>query len=176
MVTRQRGAAASLLLFLVLLTGCHGSARSSSPVLPTPPIDGADTQTVPATPAVEPAEGSGSAARRQITELFSGEAGAVWDELEPTEQAIVSRSQFAQCAARTGLPVLQAVLLDSEYDTTVNVAAVPEQTGRSVTLDVRTAGGTLRQTVVEVAVAGRWRWVLSEQALGAYQAGECPSA
>ncbi len=173
MFTRQRGAAAALILLLVLVAGCRRSAAPGAPLLLTPD-EGADVRQIPGTPVIEPAEGSGNAARRQISELFSGESGATWDELDPAEQAIVPRNKFVQCAGRSVPGALQTVTLESEYDTTVGVAAVPEQTGRSVTLDVRTTAGTVRQTVVEVAVAGHWRWVLGDQAVAAYQAGECP--
>lgn len=160
----------------MLLASACGATPGPPPSATGAALEGADAAPrVVSTPFLEPAEGAGNAARRQLTELFGGRAGQEWDELEPSEQAIVSRSQFEQCAALSALPPIQSIALESEYDTTINIAAVPEHSGRSVTVEIMVGPGIARRMLQEVVVAGRWRWVMDDQTIAAYQSGECPA-
>jgi hypothetical protein len=118
---------------------------------------------------------AGAAQVRLLEDLYNGRFRQAYADLHPSHRAIVSRSLFVRCARQT-TPVgsLESIeILDVFDDETRGLLL-----GGSPTKGVRirltlTDGGS--QTFVHhaVKVGERWRWVLNQEAIEAYQAGRC---
>lgn len=113
-----------------------------------------------------------SAFIKHVTVEFSrGQAGRLWDELVPSEQAIVPRSLYVSCGSNgfrlRGFKVLE------QYDEPVSVLA-RQLPARAVSVQVTSDDGVTTATMHAVLVDGRWRWILSRRELAAFRAGRCP--
>jgi hypothetical protein len=109
--------------------------------------------------------------KRVTVEFSRGQAGPLWDELVPSEQAIVSRSTYVSCARNgfrlRGFEVLQ------QYDEPVTVLR-RRLAATAVSVQVTSDDGITTATMHAVRVGGRWRWLLSRTELAAFRAGRCP--
>ena len=127
-------------------------------------------------PATTPA---GRAQVKYLQDLYQGRFGPAYDTLHPAYKKIVSRSQFSDCAAST-IPVgqLDSIEVLDVFDDPVQIPDAGEQKAKAVRVRITsTSGQTLEPFVShEVEIAGRWTWVMNDDAVAAYQAGRCPGA
>lgn len=115
---------------------------------------------------------SAAAFMKRLTVEFSrGQAGRLWDELVPAEQAIVPRSTYVACG-RNGFRLRSFKVLE-QYDERVPVLK-NELPSTAVSVQVVSDDGVTTATMHAVKVDGSWRWVLSRSDLAAFRAGRCP--
>jgi hypothetical protein len=157
------------------LIGCGGSQKAST----APELGTADTTSgVAAAPTPKPHESAGDAVKRQMGYLSRRQWGREWDELNPGQQAIVPREKYVDCASATNanLTGLSIDVIET-YDDPMDIIGVPEKTSTAVTIKMTTDAikNAETTTVHEVLVAGEWRWILSNDAMSEFQAGNCPS-
>ncbi len=110
---------------------------------------------------------------RVTSEFSRGQAGRLWDELHPAEQAVVTRTRFIACQKNEGFRLQKFKVLES-YTETVDVAGSPEPS-TAVTVQVTSDDGITTATLHAVRVAGTWRWILQPSDFAAYKRGVCPS-
>lgn len=110
---------------------------------------------------------------RQLKLLSDGDAGALWDELHPAQQAIVPRDLYIRCADEQSIELSDIKALRERAEPSLAIAGtnltVP---ATAVTVEFTFAGTKQTETFHEVDVDGRWRWVLSDPE--PYVRGECP--
>ena len=126
-------------------------------------------------PATTPA---GRAQVKYLEGLYQGDFGAAYDTLHPAYKTIVSRSQFADCAAST-IPVgqLDSIEILDVFDDPIQIPDAGEQEAKAVRVRITSDTGTAITFVNhEVEVQDRWNWVLSDSAVSAYRAGRCPGS
>lgn len=109
--------------------------------------------------------------KRVTVEFSRGQAGRLWDDLVPAEQAIVPRSLYVSCA-QNGFRLRGFKVLE-HYDEPVSVLA-RKLPATAVSVQVTSDDGVTTATLHAVKVAGRWRWILSSRELAALRAGRCP--
>jgi hypothetical protein len=135
----------TLLLAILLAAGCGGSATK---------------------------QGSPASFLKQVTLEFSrGEAGPLWDQLVPSEQAVVPRATYVSCA-QNGFRLRGIKVLD-QYDEPIEVEG-HSTPATAVSVQVTSDDGVTTATLHAVKVNGRWRWVLSRSDLAAFRGGRCP--
>lgn len=126
---------------------------------------------------VDPARTPAGAAQVSLLEdLYNGRFGEAYADLHPSHQRIVSRSLFVRCARQTiSVGTLDSIeILDVFDDETRGLLLGGEPTkGVRIRLTL-TDGGSTTFVNHEVKVGERWRWVLNQAAIEAYQAGRCP--
>jgi hypothetical protein len=108
--------------------------------------------------------------KRITTEFSRGQSERLWNDLVPSEQAVVGRSRYLACA-RNGFRLRSFKVLES-YDEPVRVLS-RQMPSRAVTVQVVSDDGVTTATMHAVSVGGRWRWVLAPADLAAYRAGRC---
>jgi hypothetical protein len=111
--------------------------------------------------------------RRVTTEFSRGQAGRLWDDLHPAEQAVVTRQRFIECQKNEGFGLRKFKVLD-KYDETVDVAGASTRS-TAVTVQVTSDDGITTATLHAVLVAGKWRWILQPADYAAYKRGACPA-
>lgn len=119
--------------------------------------------------------GTQSASRfvRQITQEFArGQAGRLWDELHPADQAIVTRSRFITCQSNEGFGLRKFKVLET-YEETVPVGG-KKMESTAVSVQVTSDDGITTATLHAVSVEGKWRWILQPADRAAYRRGVCP--
>lgn len=125
-------------------------------------------------PATTPA---GRAQVKYLQDLYQGRFGQVYDTLHPAYKKIVSRSQFSDCAAST-IPIgqLDSIEILDVFDDPIQIPDAGEQKAKAVRVRITSTSGVTLEPFVnhEVEVADRWTWVMSDEAVTAYQAGRCP--
>ncbi len=142
---RSRLQLAAGALIAIVLTGCGGASSSND---------------------------SAPAFIKRVTVEFSrAQAGRLWDQLVPAEQAVVPRTLYVRCA-RNGFRVRSFKVLE-KYDEPVSVLA-HELPATAVSVQVTSDDGVTTATMHAVRVDGGWRWVLSPTDLTALRAGRCP--
>jgi hypothetical protein len=110
--------------------------------------------------------------QRITTEFSRGQAGRLWDELAPADQAIVSRARYTACQGNEGFVLKSVKVLDS-YSEPVEVDGSSERSD-AVTLQVTSDTGVTTATIHAVPIAGSWHWILSSADRAAFLAGKCP--
>jgi hypothetical protein len=110
--------------------------------------------------------------RRITTEFSRGQAGRLWDELHPAEQAVVTRAWFVACEKNSGFRLRTFKVLEN-YDDTVDVAG-KSAPSTAVTVQVTSDDGVTTATLHAVRVDSAWRWILQPADLAAYARGRCP--
>ena len=134
-----------LLVALLIASGCGGSTTKSD---------------------------SPAAFLKQVTLEFSrGQAGPLWDQLIPSEQALVPRATYVACA-RNGFRLRSFKVL-SQYDEPIDVEG-KKTPATAVSVQVGSDDGITTATLHAVKVNGSWHWVLSRSDLAALRAGRCP--
>jgi len=110
--------------------------------------------------------------RRITTEFSRGQAGRLWNDLVPAEQAIVTRTRYLACRRNGGFRLRSFKVLET-YDENVAVGG-KETPSTAVTVQVTSDDGVTTATMHAISVGGRWRWVMQPSDLAAYAAGRCP--
>ena len=128
----------------------------------------------------DPARTPAGAAQVELMEdLYNGRFGQAYADLHPSHQTIVSRSLFVKCA-RESIPVgsLDSIeILDVFDDETSGLLLGGEPTkGVRIRLTFKDGQSTEPFVNHEVEVDDRWRWLLNQKAIDAYEAGQCLSA
>jgi hypothetical protein len=137
-------AALVVALVLVALAGCGSSTKPGSP----------------------------ASFLEQVTREFSrGQAGPLWDQLVPSEQAVVPRSTYVSCA-RNGFRLRGFKVLD-QYSDPIEVEG-KQTPATAVSVQVTSDDGVTTATLHAVKAGGHWHWVLSRSDLAAFRAGRCP--
>ncbi len=179
---------AQLVLLVAAVVGLVGGGACGSDPEPTdaggprPAVTQPTSVTTEADPVanVVEREAALAAIRQQIQALERADWAGAWATLHPAQQALVSQSAFATCAARRWGPALDVLEVHLVRVTkgTVDVAGTSEKapgyraefrivgTDPSGAFDATTTYG-------EVDVAGTWRWTVKDP--GAYSAGRCPT-
>lgn len=128
---------------------------------------------------VDPARTPAGAAQvRLLEDLYNGRFGQAYEDLHPSHQNLVSRALFTRCARET-IPVgrLDSIeTLDVFDDETRGLRLGNEPTkGVRIRLTL-TDGGSTTFVNHEVKVGERWRWVLNQAAIEAYESSRCPGS
>ena len=110
--------------------------------------------------------------QRITTEFSRGQAGRLWDELAPADQAIVSRAKYAECQGNEGFNLRSVKVLDT-YSEPVEVDGTSEHS-EAVTLRVTSDTRVTTATMHAIDIGGHWHWILSAADRAAYQKGKCP--
>lgn len=109
---------------------------------------------------------------KQVTVEFSrGQAGRLWEQLVPAEQAVVPRSLYVSCAGN-GFRLRSFKILE-RYDESVPVLG-KELPATAVSVQVVSDDGVTTATIHAVRDRGRWHWVLSRSQLASLRSGRCP--
>jgi hypothetical protein len=109
--------------------------------------------------------------QRITTEFSRGQAGRLWDELAPGDQAVVSRARYAACQGNEGFTLKSVKVLDS-YSEAVEVDGSSERSD-AVTLQVTSDTGVTTATIHALPTGGKWHWILSSADRAAFLAGKC---
>lgn len=118
---------------------------------------------------------SPSAFVRRVTQEFSrGQAGRLWDELHPADQAVVTRSRFIACQSNEGFGLRKFKVLET-YSETIPVGGKDTES-TAVSVQVTSDDGITTATLHAVPVGGAWRWVLQPSDYAAYKRGVCPGS
>ena len=110
--------------------------------------------------------------QRITTEFSRGQAGRLWDELAPADQALVSRARYTNCEGNQGFVLKNIKVLDT-YSEPVEVDGTSEPSD-AVSLQVTSDTGVTTATLHAVPIKGSWRWILSPADRAAYAHGKCP--
>jgi hypothetical protein len=125
-------------------------------------------------PARTPA---GMAQVRLLEDLYDGRFAQAYANLHPSHQTIVSRRLFVRCAGET-IPVgeLESIEILKVYDEEAKGLVLSGAPTKAVEIRLTFTDGETDGPFVnhEVNVDDRWRWVLNQKAIDAYQAGRCP--
>jgi hypothetical protein len=122
--------------------------------------------------------GAEEAVRARIEQLSRGDYAAAWETLHPAHQAIVSQEKFVECGRELQLrrdPTVDTIAILESRQTSKEIAGIGEVEVVNVQVEQRTGEEARRPTYDVIEVDGTWRWVLSDAALNAFQAGNCPS-
>ena len=125
-------------------------------------------------PARTPA---GMAQVRLLEDLYDGRFAQAYADLHPSHQTIVSRPLFVRCARRT-IPVgeLDSIEILDVYDEEAKGLVLGGEPTKAVEIRLTFTDGETAEPFVnhEVKVGDRWRWILNQNAIAAYEAGRCP--
>ncbi len=98
-----------------------------------------------------------------------------WSILHPAHQEIATRTAYIQCPRDELVGSTEVIEV---FDETVPVPRLGEVSTTAVTIETSTeiAGDEVstRHTLHLIDLDGDWRWVLNEEALDAFDAGDCP--
>jgi len=125
----------------------------------------------------DPARTPAGAAQVELMEdLYNGRFGRAYADLHPSHQTIVSRSLFARCA-RQSIPVgsLDSIEILDVFDDETSGPSVGGEPTKGVRIRLTFKDGQSTEPFVnhEVKVDDRWRWLLNQRAIDAYEAGQC---
>lgn len=110
---------------------------------------------------------------RQLTQEFSrGQAGRLWDDLHPADQAVVTRARFIGCQSNQGFGLRKLKVLET-YEESIPVAGKNAES-TAVSVQVTSDDGITTATLHAVPVDGKWRWILQPADRAAYRRGACP--
>ena len=110
--------------------------------------------------------------QRITTEFSRGQAGRLWNDLAPADQAIVSRARYTQCQGNQGFNLRSVKVLD-HYSEPIEVDGASEHS-EAVTVQVTSDTRVTTATMHAIDVGGRWRWILSAPDRADYRQGRCP--
>lgn len=115
---------------------------------------------------------------REFGYAFQGQHGRRWDELYPSQQAVVPKARFVACTdfsapGNTTATVIEtyAEPIEVEGAELNSTALVVEIKGNIGALG---AYATTRTTVHALELDGHWRWLMFPDDVAAYKAGRCP--
>jgi hypothetical protein len=157
--------AASVLVCAFVLTGCGGSAASSS---------GNSTAT--------PSTGAGLFMTSLIREKALGQYELAWKSLHPFHQRVAPRGEYVQCENRTAFPgrLLKVSVVRVQNEPVLIAGEERTVSSKAVTIRVSVDYPGLNKPVVvtdtyhAVAVGGHWTWILTRGNFDRYRTGQCP--
>lgn len=120
---------------------------------------------------------AGDAAKERFLATSNGKYGEAWDSLHPKQQVIVSREKFIECGeagAAAQSPEIGDVKVLDESVEEKEIAEVGSVESHVIELQWTQGPDTRRGFFDTLKVDGDWKWVLGEDALNAFRAGECP--
>jgi len=124
-------------------------------------------------PAHTPA---GMAQVRLVYDLYNGRLDGAYADLHPAYQRVVPRKLFVACTRAEALGGLDSIDIVDVSDDTVDLPGSGSVPAKAVRVRLTSSnGGSTTFVNHEVKVGPRWRWVLNDSALKAFQAGKCPS-
>jgi hypothetical protein len=126
---------------------------------------------------VDPARTPAGAAQvRLLEDLYNGRFGQAYADLHPSHQAIVSRPDFVRCARESiAVGALDSIEILEVFDDETRGLLLGDEPTKGVRIRLTLTDGDSTTFVNhEVKVGERWRWVLNQAAIEAYQAGRCP--
>jgi hypothetical protein len=167
---------------LALGGACGSDPEPTDAGVQRPPVTQDPSPTTEADPVanVVEREAALAAVRQQIQLLERADWPGAWAALHPAQQALVSQSAFAACAARRWGPALDVLEVHLVRVTKGNVeVAGTTEKAPGYRAEFRVVGTDpsgpfdAATTYGEVDVGGTWRWTLKDP--GAYSAGRCPA-
>ena len=128
---------------------------------------------------VDPARTPAGAAQvRLLEDLYNGRFGQAYAELHPSHQTIVSRSLFVRCAREEiAVGALDSIEILEVFDDETRGLLRGGEPTKGVRIRLTFDDGQSTEPFVnhEVKVDDRWRWLLNQKAIDAYEAGRCAS-
>jgi hypothetical protein len=129
---------------------------------------------------VDPARTPAGMAQVELLEdLYNGRFAQAYDDLHPSHQTIASRSLFVRCARQT-IPVgtLDSIEILDVFDEEAKGLVLGSEPTKAVRVRLTFEDGQSTQPFVnhEAKEGDRWRWLLNQRAIDAYQAGRCLTA
>jgi hypothetical protein len=113
-------------------------------------------------------------AKRRYEQLAKAQYAEAWQSLHPAQQAVVSQDAFVKCGQQTTPDPNTKVTVKSERDEQLDVPQVGPSNVHSVTLTLRFGDQLRTPTDNLINVDGKWRWTMTQQAVDAFKAGNCP--
>ncbi len=148
----------AILLVAGMLMACGGGASESGDELPSDPGE----------------------AMMQIDEYaLDDQWGRVWEHLHPAHQEIAARDDFISCSDTTASPLISSKVIEV-FDETLGVPRIGEAETKAITIERSMGKGddeiSRRETSHLIDVDGAWRWMLDNDSIDSFTAGECPDA
>ena len=115
-----------------------------------------------------PSESATDAFERLIDYFSKGQYGRAWDEMHPSQQALIAREDYMLCQAKkiggADIEIVDIVDVYSEDAPIPGTGLVLPST--AITFEVRITGGLFEDTTTDTShefdVDGEWRWVVNE--------------
>ena len=156
---------ASALVCTVALSGCGGTAASSS-----------------GNPSVSPSTGAGLFMTSLIREKATGQYELAWKSLHPFHQRIAPRGEYVHCENLTAFPgrLLKVSVVRVQDEPVLIAGEKRTVSSKAVTIRVSVDYPGLDKPVIltdtyhAVAVAGHWTWILTRGNFDQYRSGQCP--
>jgi hypothetical protein len=105
----------------------------------------------------------------------NGQWARKWASLHAAHQEIATRGDFISCGGVTSAFSSRVIEV---FDETIDVPRIGEVETKAVTIEVSVKNGgdeqSQRNTAHLIDVDGAWRWMLTDNQLDAYGAGDCP--
>jgi hypothetical protein len=120
---------------------------------------------------------AGTAIKQVVEQEYVGDYEAVWEDLHPRHQRLVSREDYEEC--RRGIDVagtLESILILDVRDAPLTVYGLPAGTpAKAVDVRVTTDETEFTATYHAVLVDDRWRWVFNDRAARGFARTDCPA-
>ena len=144
-------------VLIAVVTACGGAAGEETDALPSDPGE----------------------AMLQIDEYALDDQWArLWEHLHPAHQEIAARNDFISCGDTAAAPLISARVIEV-FDETLDVARIGETETKAVTVERSMGRGddeiTQRETSHLIDVDGAWRWMLNNDSIDSFAAGDCPN-
>lgn len=133
---------------------------------------------------VKPKTASPAQQRRQIAQrgmeaFFEGDWGAVWDQLHPADQTVVTRDRYEECQASTGsTATLRSIKYVGPSAFPIDRPGLPGTSATQVVFDITVAvpegDTTVRRGQAVAKYEGKWRLLMPEPEYEAFADGRCP--
>lgn len=120
---------------------------------------------------------AGDAAKERFLATSKGEYAEAWETLHPNQQAIVSEARFVECGEageESRAPEIEDLKVIDENVEEKEIPDVGTVESHVIELEWRQGDDVRRGFFDTVDVDGDWVWVLDEDALNSFRAGECP--
>lgn len=121
-------------------------------------------------------EGPGDAgefSKDNIESMVRGQWARVYDDLHPAHQEIIDRDLYVNCQSALSIPGYD-VEVDETYEETIEVPRLGSMETMAVTMELSVGDNSEFLTRHLVEEDGEWKWISTDDALDAYEQGECP--
>ncbi len=107
----------------------------------------------------------------------NGQWARQWEHLHPAHQELASREAFLTCKQGNAISFDSSRVIEV-FEETVPIPRIGEVNTTAITMElsVEIGNGERSERVTShlLDVDGAWRWVLSNDALDAFEVGDCP--